>query len=149
VVAEDFLAEWDESVEKWCPYLHENKSRLDKSLAHLSCERIFGIPRLVEQTKGTVLTLKLVQTYLPAARTEFSVEDFNQLAFCLHFTYTLWESSCDAMNEYHFCVTAELAHEFCSSMEMRQHSHQCQKHGLGMTNGHLHVIQLTVCAEIG
>jgi len=40
VVAEDFLAEWDESVEKWCPYLHENKSRLDKSLAHLSYERI-------------------------------------------------------------------------------------------------------------
>jgi len=75
-------------------------------------ERIFGIPRLVEQTKGTILTLKLVQTYLPAARTEFTVSDFNQLAFSLHFTYTLWESSCDAVNEYHACVTAELVHEF-------------------------------------
>jgi len=75
-------------------------------------ERIFGIPRLVEQTKGTVLTLRLVQTYLPAAKTEFSISDFNSLAFSLHFTYTLWESSCDAVNEYHACVTAELVHEF-------------------------------------
>ncbi len=74
--------------------------------------RIFGIPRLVEQTKGTVLTLRLVQTYLPAAKTEFSISDFNSLAFSLHFTYTLWESSCDAVNEYHACVTAELVHEF-------------------------------------
>ena len=33
-------AEWDESVKDWCPYLDANKSRLNKSLAHLSYERI-------------------------------------------------------------------------------------------------------------
>ena len=40
VSAKDFLAEWDESVETWCPYLDENRDRLNKSLAHLSYKRI-------------------------------------------------------------------------------------------------------------
>ncbi len=75
-------------------------------------ERVLGVPRLVEHTKGTVLTLRLVQTYLPAAETEFTVTDFNQLAFHLGFTYTLWESSCDAVNEDHTCWTAALVLEF-------------------------------------
>ena len=75
-------------------------------------ERVLGVPRLVESTKGTVLTLKLVQTYLPAAKKELTVTDFNQLAFRLGFTYTLWESSCDAVNEYHTCQTAALVLEF-------------------------------------
>jgi len=76
-------------------------------------ERVLGVPRLVEITKGSVLTLRLVQTYLPAAETEFTVTDFNQLAFRLGFTYVLWESSCDAMNDDdHTCQTGWLVIEF-------------------------------------
>ncbi len=39
VIAEDFLDEWDESVENWCPYFHEHRDRLNKSLAHISYKR--------------------------------------------------------------------------------------------------------------
>jgi len=76
-------------------------------------ERILGVPRLVESTKGTVLTLRLIQTYLPGARTEFTVEDFNQLAFHLGFTYVLWESACDAAtNGTHTCRVSYLVRNF-------------------------------------
>jgi len=37
------------------------------SLHGSNSERVLGVPRLVESTKGTVLTLKLVQTYQTAA----------------------------------------------------------------------------------
>jgi len=40
VIAEDFLEEWDESVEEWCPYFHKHRERLNKSLAHISYKRI-------------------------------------------------------------------------------------------------------------
>jgi len=40
VSAQHFLPEWDEKVEKWCRYLHENRERLNKSLAHISYKRI-------------------------------------------------------------------------------------------------------------
>jgi len=42
------------------------------SLQGSASERILGVPRLIEITKGTVVTLRLVQTYLPAAETDSS-----------------------------------------------------------------------------
>jgi len=76
-------------------------------------ERILGVPRLVESTKGTLLTLRLIQTYLPGARLEFTVLDFNRLAFHLGFTYVLWESTCDAAtNGTHTCRVSYLVRNF-------------------------------------
>jgi len=76
-------------------------------------KRILGIPRLIQQTNETVLTLKLVQTWLPAARMEISVADFNNLAFHLGFTHTIWESSCDPANdEDHTCFFTEVVRDF-------------------------------------
>jgi len=75
--------------------------------------RVLGIPRLIQQTNETVLTLKLVQTWLPAARMEISVTDFNNLAFDLGFTHTIWESSCDPANdEDHTCFFTEVVRDF-------------------------------------
>ena len=56
-----------------------------------------------------------MKTYLPLPETfpsELSVKHFNQQSFHLGFVYTLWESSCGAVNEYHSCLLADLAHEF-------------------------------------
>jgi len=44
VSAQHFLPEWDEKVEKWCPYFDENRERLNKSLAHISYKRIEYAP---------------------------------------------------------------------------------------------------------
>ena len=73
---------------------------------------MWGVPRLVESTKGSVLTLQLIQTWLPAAQLDLTVADFNNLAFHLGFVEVEWEASCDAMNEYHTCRTLELVLEF-------------------------------------
>jgi len=75
-------------------------------------ERILGVPRLVESTKGSVLTLQLIQTWLPAARLDLTVADMNNLAFHLGFVEVLWEAKCDAMNEHHTCLTLALVFEF-------------------------------------
>lgn len=75
-------------------------------------EEMWGVPRLVENIKGTVLTLQLIQTWLPATRLDLTVADFNHLAFHLGFVEVLWEASCDAMNEHHTCRTLELVFEF-------------------------------------
>jgi len=45
VLAQHFLPEWDEKVEKWCPYFDENRDRLNKSLAHISYKRIEYEPK--------------------------------------------------------------------------------------------------------
>jgi len=46
---------------------------------------MWGVPRLVESTKGTVLTLQLIWPWLPAAQLDLTVADFNNLAFHLGF----------------------------------------------------------------
>ncbi len=73
---------------------------------------MWGVPRLVESTKGSVLTLQLIQPWLPATRLDLTVADFNNLAFHLGFVEVLWEASCDAINEHHTCRTLELVFEF-------------------------------------
>ena len=45
VLAQQFLPEWDEKVEKRCPYLDANRERLNKSLAHISYKRIEYEPK--------------------------------------------------------------------------------------------------------
>ncbi len=73
-------------------------------------EEMWGVPRLVESTKGTVLTLQLIQTWLPAAQLDVTVADFNHLAFHLGFVEVEWQKSCDAMNGA--CLIADLTHTF-------------------------------------
>ncbi len=75
-------------------------------------EEMWGVPRLVESTKGTVLTLQLIQPWLPATRLDLTVADFNNLAFHLGFVEVEWEASCDAINKHHTCRTLELVFEF-------------------------------------
>jgi len=75
-------------------------------------EEMWGVPRLVESTKGSVLTLQLIQPWLPAAQLDLTVADFNNLAFHLGFVEVEWESSCDAVNESHTCRTLALVFEF-------------------------------------
>ena len=76
-------------------------------------ERVLGIPRLIQQQEGSVLTLKLVQTWLPAASKVLTVEKFNEKAFSLKLTYVLWESSCDPANdEHHTCFFTEVLRDF-------------------------------------
>jgi len=76
-------------------------------------EKIWGVPRLVESTKGTVVTLQLIQPWLPAARLDLTVADFNHLAFHLGFVEVEWELSCDAAErDDHACLIADLTHRF-------------------------------------
>lgn len=82
------------------------------SLRGSKSDRILGVPRLIQQTKETVITLKLQQTWLPATRMDVSVAEFNNLAFHLGFTYTIWESSCDPVDEFHRCLFTDLVPEF-------------------------------------
>jgi len=83
--------------------------------------RTLGVPRLVESTEGTVITLSLIQTYLPthrAQQTEFTVEKFNLLAFRLRLTYVLWETSSDTATGCYYeyivgeCRISDLVYEF-------------------------------------
>ena len=78
---------------------------------------VLGVPRLVESTRDTVLTLKLIQTRLPGARAEHTVTEFNRLAFHLGFTDVVWQRSCDVMDSgydrgYFECSLYELTKEF-------------------------------------
>ena len=76
-------------------------------------EKILGVHRLVESTKGSVLTLQLISPWLPAARMDLTVADFNNLAFHLGFVEVEWELSCDAAESLdHTCTTADLTHRF-------------------------------------
>ena len=90
-------------------------SRRRRTKARNGVKRILGVPRLVESTEGTVLTLRLIQTYLPdtgkAQRAEFTVEEFNRLAFRRGLTKVLWETSCD-YEENDECVFSDLVYEF-------------------------------------
>jgi len=75
-------------------------------------ERILGVPRLeYVGIKGAILSLRLIQTWLPAARMEISVGDFNNLAFHLGFVDVVWEASCD-MDTADECRTSNLVREF-------------------------------------
>ena len=91
----------------------------DEVISRQKGERSLGVPRLVASVEGEdVLTLKLVQTYLPAtlpaplpaSRTLFTVEEFNRLAFHQGFIYTLWETECDASQGS--CLITDLARDF-------------------------------------
>ncbi len=91
----------------------------DEVISRQKGERSLGVPRLVASEEGEdVLTLKLVQTYLPAtlpaplpaSRTLFTVEEFNGLAVRQGFTYTLWETKCDASQGS--CLITDLARDF-------------------------------------
>jgi len=76
-------------------------------------EKIWGVPRLVESTKGTVLTLRLMWPWLPAAQLDVTVADFNHLAFHLGFVEVEFEMSCDAAESLdHACMIADLTHSF-------------------------------------
>jgi len=75
-------------------------------------ERILGVPRLeYVGIKGAILSLRLIQTWLPAARLEVTVEDFNNLAFHLGFVDVVWETNCnlDTADE---CYTSNLVRDF-------------------------------------
>ena len=73
-------------------------------------ERILGVPRLEHVRSSPDLRIRLLQTWLPAARMEISVADFNNLAFHLGFVDVVWETSCNAMNGA--CLIADLTHTF-------------------------------------
>jgi len=84
------------------------------SLQGAKGERILGVPRLeYVGIKGAILSLRLLQTWLPAARMEISVGDFNNLAVHLGFVDVVWEASCniDTADE---CRTSNLVREFLS-----------------------------------
>jgi len=75
-------------------------------------ERILGVPRLeYGGIKGSKLRLRLLQTWLPAAPLEVTVEDFNHLAFHLGFVDVVWETSCD-LDTASECRTADLVRDF-------------------------------------
>jgi len=73
-------------------------------------EEMWGVHRLVASTKGSVLTLQLIQTWLPAAQLDLTVADFNNLAFHLGFVEVEWKTRCDAMHGA--CLIADLTHLF-------------------------------------
>jgi len=75
-------------------------------------ERILGVPRLeYVGIKGAILSVRLIQTWLPAARLEVTVEDFNNLAFHLGFVDVVWETSCN-LDTAAECYTSNLVRDF-------------------------------------
>jgi len=97
------------------------KHRLTSLRRRTSGGRTLGVPRLVESTSGTVITLSLIQTYLPTHRAqqgEFTVQEFNLLAFRLKLTSVLWETSSDTATGCYYeyivgeCRISDLVYEF-------------------------------------